>query len=33
VKLCRLPVLSMHAMLDPVDGRLPRETAVAFGKS
>ena len=22
----------MHAMLDPIDGRPPREVAVAFGK-
>ena len=32
VRLCRLPVLSMHAMLDPIEGRPPREMAVAFGK-
>ena len=32
VRLCRLPGLSMHAMLDPIEGRPPREMAVAFGK-
>jgi hypothetical protein len=31
VRLCRLPVLAMHAMLDPIDGRPPREVALGLG--